>query len=289
MPKNLKMMIGSINIKIHPHKPEMYIELFKDAIALKNIVPMRGDVYGSLSKFNFIDRKDKNLGFKGNIYKFLNIDPDQPWFDVEKEKVAEADVLKNISAIKNIKPNFCSFLYYFAPLKHRIFFTTYYDTKSISSKSIANFFTNIFFQPSIIDKYGEVEVIVEPSTDKLDKMMKMKQIDKLELMISRPNPDDHGEAERKLLARLGKLNAKKVYEEYESVNHETLKPDADLLTLTKIAASNGYVKTSGRDDFGKKVHESTLSHPLEESVWYSDEESPDKVFMIGSNKILNKI
>lgn len=289
MSKNLKMVIGAINIKIHPHSPEMYIELFKDAIALKSIVPIRGAIHGSLSKFNYLDPKDKTRGFKGNIYKFLNIDPNQPWFDVENEKVADTEVLKGISAIKNMKPNLSSFMYYFAPLKHRIFFTTYYDKKGISAKSIGNFFTNLFYEPSIIEKYGEVEVIIEPSTDKLDKIMKMSKIDKLELVISRPNPDDHGEAERKLLERLGRLNAKKLSEQYESISHETLKPDSDLLVLSKIAASNGYVKASGRDDSGKKIYESTLAHPLEESAWYTDNENPNDIFVLSSNKILDSI
>lgn len=289
MSKNLKMVIGAINIKIHPHSPEKYIELFLDAIALKSIVPIRGSIHGSLSRFNFIDPRDKMRGFKGYIYKFLNIDPNQPWFDVENEKVADADGLKSISAIKNMKPNLSSFLYFFAPRKHRIFFTTYYDTKGISAKSICNFFKNLFYQPSIIKKYGEVEIIIEPSTDSLERIMKMPQIDRLELVISRPNPDDHGEAERKVLGRLNKLNAKKLSEQYESINHETLKPDEELMVLSKIAASNGYVKASGRDEAGKKVYESTLTHPLEEPAWYTDDENSHDVFLLNSNKILDNI
>ena len=289
MARELKMTIGAINIKIHPHTPEKYVDLFEDLLELKRRTKIRGDVYGSISRFNYIDPKNKILGLKGYIFKYLNIDPNEPWFDVENEKVVDCATMQGVEVLKTVKPHFSFFMYYFIPRYHRLFFTTYHNSKSISPNSIAKFFTNMFYHPDLIEKYGEVDVIIEPSIDGLEKIFAINTIERLELVISKPNPDDHEEAEGKLLRRLRNINARSLKEEYVSERKESIKPDEELLVLSKIAASNGYVYASGKDVDGKSVEESTLQHPLQENIWYSADENPHDVFVVGANRMLDDI
>lgn len=288
MPRETKMVIGAINIKIHPHSPERYIELFEDVITLKKKAAIRGDVYGSLSKFDYID-SSKIGGFKGYIFKFLNVDPNEPWFDVEQEKAADSRMLQQVEVLKKIKPHFSFFMYHFFPKKHRFVFTSYYDKKSISPNSVAKFLKNLFYDPTIIDKYGEVDVVVEPSKEGLEKIFAINTIERLELVITKPNPDDQEEAEQMLLKRLGKLKAKQFREEYVSEKKESLVPDDELKILSKIAASNGYVVASGRNLEGRPVQESTIEHPFLDPVYYRNDEDPNAVFIAGAKGALDKV
>ncbi|OGU16789.1 MAG: hypothetical protein A2076_07180 [Geobacteraceae bacterium GWC2_53_11] len=287
MAKDLKMTIGAINIKIHPHSPEKYIELFEELVNMKRRVPIRGDIYGSLSTFNFLDVNDKVKGFKGYIFKYLNINPNEPWFDVEQQKVVEP--MQQVEVLKTLKPHFSFFMFYFIPKKHRVFFTTYYDSKSISPNSIAKFFTNLFYHPDIISKFGEVDVIVEPSIDGLERIFAINTLEKLELVVTKPNPDDHEEEEQKLLRRLGNIKAKRLKQEYVSESRESIQPDNDLRVLSKIAASNGYVYASGKDLAGKHVEESTQLHPFQENLWYSRDENAHDIFVRGADRMLSDI
>jgi hypothetical protein len=288
MSRETKMTIGAINIKIHPHSPEKYIELFTDVIKLKKKAAIRGDIYGSLSKFNYIDSNKLN-GFKGYIFKFLNVNPDEPWFDVEQEKAADSRMIQEVEVLKKIKPHFSFFMYYFFPKKHRFIFTSYYDQKSISPNSVARFLENLFYEPEIIEKYGEVDVIVEPSVEGLEKIFAITTIERLELVITKPNPDDHEDAEQKLLKRLGKLKAKQLREEYVSERRESIVPDNELKILSKIAASNGYVIASGRNLEGRPVRESTIEHPFLDPVYYRNDEDPNAVFIAGAKDALDKV
>jgi len=288
MARQTKMTIGAINIKIHPHTPQTYIELFNDVIKLKRRASLRGDIYGHLSSFSFLNR-DETLGFKGFIYKYLNIDPNEPWFDVDEEKVVDKEQMLQVEVLKKVKPHFSHFMYLFIPKYHRFFFTTYYDKKSISPSSVERFLKGVFYHPDILEKYGEVDVIVEPSIDGLEKIFKIPTLERLELLITKPNPDDHDEAEQKLLQRLGRLKAKRLKEEYVAESRSSIEPDDELRTLSRIAASNGYVWASGKDLEGKAVQESTTEHPYEEPVWYASDENPDRIFVAGAQGMMETI
>ncbi len=97
----------------------------------------------------------------------------------------------------------------------------------------------------IFQKFGDVEVTIEPDSAEVEKLINRKDIDKLMVDIVRPNPDDIGSIEQVVFERMKKRNLKKQRIEYKSVKDENLVLDDDLKTEVKIAASNGKVVAEG--------------------------------------------
>jgi hypothetical protein len=112
------------------------------------------------------------------------------------------------------------------------------------------------------DRFGEVDVTVIPEANAVDRIFRIPELSRLEIIVLRPNPDDLGEYEKEVFEKIDKQNARR----YETAlvkkrGRGSLKPDEDTRALADIAASNGYVKGHGRDAEGLLTDESTRDHP----------------------------
>ena len=107
-------------------------------------------------------------------------------------------------------------------------------------------------------------VDVTPLVDKegLDEMLSIAKLEKLTILLKRPNPDDLGSEHAKWMQKLEKMNAQKATTELTAVKGESLKPDAETKAFAHVAANNGKVTVVGRDSHGVKVEESTAAKPL---------------------------
>ncbi len=114
---------------------------------------------------------------------------------------------------------------------------------------------------TINQKYGHVGVTVVPIKESLNKIWKIDTIQHLHIVITPPNPDRSTLAET-VAESLRKQKARKKTIILDSVSGEGLDPDPETRDVCTVAAVNGFVTAKGKMVDGKKVEESTQSHPM---------------------------
>lgn len=269
MPREKKIELGAINITMHPHSPERYVDLFKKVKNLKKMQHIRSDKYGMLTSVQYLDKKKgKTSPITGDLYRFTNIKVDGDWFNIDTYDKAEDDELGEIKIPNNLKPNSSRFSYLFFPEDHLLFYESYYDSHSLGPSNATKLVESLFNQQEITAKYGKIEVTHIPCIDALSKALGMKKLERLQLHISRPNPDDQSKAERKFLRRMNDLKVAEQKQEYKAQSGESIELDEELRTLTNIAARNGEVAAKGKDELSKPVTYSTSKHPWSDKIYY---------------------
>lgn len=287
MSKPMVIKIGALNIKTHPHSPENYIELFQDTFALGQSVRIHGDNYGMLGWRRFLNESSPEEGIYGEIYKYFNLDSKKPWLNVQENKKLSPEEITDIQIPDHLKPNLLSFRYLFFPKGHRLFFELYSDKNQIGVTAVERLFKRLFSHSSIKKKYGDVDVFIEPSREKLEEILSIYNLKRLEMRITKPNPDDPYEFEASVFKRMNIENSDII--DY-ALRGKHLTPGDETKKLARVAASNGFVKGFGTDEEGKKADESTVDHPLVDSISYlPDVHDPAETFRYKAREMMDKI
>jgi len=165
MPRNKTLKIGALNIILHPHSEEMYIDLFKELFSSKKIIRLRwvhGGMLGSLTSY---DDEGKNA-LRGELYRFINVSP--PWFDAIKIEAVVNEDGEAINIINdNYKSNLRSVGFVFFPSVHRMFI----DTKFMQPAMARDLLLKLCADLSIREKFGEVSITVETSSEGVDEIL----------------------------------------------------------------------------------------------------------------------
>ena len=61
MARTKKLTYGAVNITMHPHSPEKYVELFRMARKNSENINLRGDSYATLSFFILIKKDSQQM------------------------------------------------------------------------------------------------------------------------------------------------------------------------------------------------------------------------------------
>lgn len=266
-----KIPVSALNIAMHePHSPDAYVQLMHGLYQMKQIVNIRsltGLLIGSMYP---IVRGSPDHGITGEIYQFTNLDQSEPWFDVNTLEEATEEETRTIKIPENLKPHLARFAYVFFPKGHRMYLQTRNKSRSLSIISMRKFLITLLDDPSAPDM-PQVEITVEPDRDSISKILSIKHLRKLQISLVRPNPDDLGEAERRLLKRLAKQGADQMDTALHADVNQQLTPDSDTVTLAKVAASNGFVVGSGRDAANNPVRKSTVDQPWVEVARFDED------------------
>ena len=263
------LSIAAVNIRIHPHTTEKYIELFETAFDLKRPIGVRGEEHlVMLSLYALKDNKNKKEGIRGEFARYTKIDTDGRWLNTQKLKAAEDADKRRISIPKDLQPNLKEFRFVFFPENHHLFFEINVENRKISAVIVERYLKKIFSSREISAKFNKVELTVIPQSETLEQIWKISKLTNLDLMVRRPNPDFFDAEERAVYERMDAQNMAEVNYEYKAVPGCSIEPDATTKTLAKIAAHNGLVTAVGRDAKGKKVIESTKNHPMIETGSY---------------------
>ena len=268
MARNKVLKAAVLNIVIHEnHSPEKYISLFKTAYKKRIKAHMRGDYYGILGWLSAYSKTNNSKALYGLVWRFTEINPDLPILDIDTlEKVNE-----NPPIIPDkYKYNAKDIYFYFDSTTHRL----YFDAK-ISPNSIAKFFYGIFANEYIKDKFGVIDVTIEQSSEGLIKLKKIPFLEKIEIYIKRPNPDDLEDFESELFKEWEEENIQSSKQEYKSIKNKSIKPSKKTNTLMRLAKSNGYVWARGKDERGVPVEVSTEDHPYVKRVKYDPDLSDE--------------
>ncbi len=259
---------GVLNIKIHPHSPERYLELVNDCYAIGRIVKIRGSEWGMLASVREIAEGRPLDGLEGYFYRFISIDQSQPWTDIETRKLLtdeEGAVIPQIP--DNLKPNTRAVFFVFLPRAHRLIF----DSDQLSPRDAFRLVSGILADDAIVQKYGAVDVEIESSREAIERILALR-LTKLEIVLSRPNQDDIGGLKEKILARMESQNARNWTETLSTRDEDGIKPDEETLAKMDAALSNGRVVGFGyRGE--DRVKESTINHPLVQRDRYDPDQT----------------
>ncbi|OHX34416.1 hypothetical protein BJL95_17255 [Methylomonas sp. LWB] len=271
MPREASIELSVLNIALHdPHHSERYASLFNEIYRKKVKAHAHGDRSAILGRLYQLPESDE-VCYYGEVFKFIELDTNEPWLNLNSNKEAEKNDLDEIIIPEHLKPHLKRFPFIFFPHDHRLYISIRTDESSIGVNVAKKIFENFFCNIDIELEYGVVEVTIEPDRNKVEEIFKLHRLDKLDIELVRPNPDDHEEDEKRLLERLRTQNAKKMHVSLVATKHSTIEPDKETKILVNVAASNGYVEAKGRDVHEKPVILATKESPLKIRVPYSKE------------------
>ena len=262
MPRQKSIKIGALNVTLHPHSDEIYVQLIKDAKKLRRPICYRENHYAIMGPLSWADGTRKSKILHGILYRFLDFSQNSLWLNLEAQKPADPGELSEVMIPPHLKPGLAVIQYAFSVMNHRIYFEMRNDRhQTLGPTSAQKIFGQFFNQKELTDRYGEANVFVEPAKEALDKIFKIPELEKLVIDVTRPNPDNLEEEEKKVMQRLSTQNARRERIELIAQKGKSLKPNRDTELLARVAAANGSVWGKGKDEEGNPVEESTRDHP----------------------------
>jgi len=261
MARMRRIMVGALNITMHPHAPERYAELFQDLHAAGYIVKVRGADCGMIGTVQHVEA-DRDVLY-GSLWRFLNLDPNEPWLDTKTRRAIDPENGAPIIP-ENLKPHLRKIEYVFATNGHRLFF----DTKKMSPSIVKTLIERLCDVEAIKKKYGEIAVTIESEQESLETIMELERRAMIDIFLHRPNADDLSAEKKRALKRLTDQNAATVNEVLKAPRGGDLKPDKETRALMNLAMSNGHIKSVGYTKDDERVEMNTADHPLKESVQY---------------------
>lgn len=260
--------IGALNLVLQPHTPELYLKLLQKLARDKLTAKVRGDNAVLLGSCHYLDVNNPLAGVRGEIYKFLKLDPKDSWFNLEMGETATADEVAEMNIPDHLKPHFKKFQYIFFPEGHRFYFVSSKPKQSISPALVKRFFETVFAREDLTE-FGVLAVTVQPDPNGLEVLLSLPRLSLLKMEIDRPNPDDLEALEGDILERLNRMNARTERIEFLEASSEGIKPDKHVVALAGVASENGFVYAEGRDDTGIKKFMSTKNMPMHETAKYN--------------------
>lgn len=273
------IQVSALNIAMQtPHSVGSYVELFevvRRQQALVKIDALRAAMIGPVSNY------DDEMEFGpiiGEIYYFIKISQNEPWFNMVARAPASPSELKSISLPTHLLPHLKIIPFIFMPRSHKLYFSSKISNASLSTQRAKKIFEGLFDAASEANKFPSVNITVIPDRETLDKIFNIHKLKTLEITLSPPNPDDSEDDHIKLLKKLDSMHAKKETRVLHAKYGESLRPDDETRTMAMVAAENGKVVGKGKDENGVNVEESTEGHPWMRSLRYN----PDRQTAIGA-------
>lgn len=261
--------IAAVNITMHPHDETSYVRLLADARRSRTAIPLHGKSQGRVGAFAPLDEDDPEGPHYGEFHRYINLNVDGRWYDTNAGKQAEADDVKKVSIPAHLKPEYEAYRFVFYPELHRLFFETKAPgVTPLSPSHVKKLLDGLFLTPRLLEKYGKVEVTVEPEADTVTKILAIPVLRRLRIEVNRPNTDDFSAVERDVYDRLEAETAESIQETLVAQKGVSLTPTQKTKHLCAVAASNGEVIGEGKAANGRAIRVSTSDYPWVEPVEY---------------------
>lgn len=259
MARTKKLTYGAVNITMHPHSPEKYVELFRMARKNSENINLRGDSYATLSFFYpYKKGQSANEPFEGEVLKFTDIDVEGDWFNIVKKDVASDEEKGKIVIPENLKPNVARFSFVFLPASHLLVYEMQDKSRNLTPRQMSLFITGVFSNEKIIKKFGKINVTILTEPESVQRMLALKGITCINMVTRRPNPDDLASAESIMQKRFKRIGVIEEDKTYKSERGQEIKPDVELKQDALIASRNGEVSIRRVNEFGLvEVHASS--------------------------------
>jgi hypothetical protein len=250
--------VSGINLRVHTkHASEEYAALWRDLFSKKKNVMHANNAlmiggYTSAGR-DFIT---------GNFYRFLQVDIDAPWFDIEKHKKAADEDVGQVKIPPALKPNLVEIPYVFDLRRHRLYFVSHEHDFNLSPIMVEKLLQRLTSLPSIVARYGDIDLSVLTDRGKVHEMLKWPVIRNLTIVLERPNPVEP-EDDETVYERLERRRLKSETHSYQKARgEESIILDDEMRAQAENAINNGLVKVSGRNLAGEPGTVISSSFPL---------------------------
>lgn len=276
MGRTRKIKVSGINIRVHTrHDPAEYFELWKALHKLK-WAKIRGPSALMIGDMRKINESSANPQVFGYFYRFINIDPADPWFDIEEHKKADAEDVAEVVIPKKLKPSLQEFPYLFDLKTHKLFFKSGGYGGGISPGVVHALLEQLVGAVKIKARFTDVEVTTLTDTAAIEKLLRWPVIKKINVVLERPNPTDFDD-EVSFFERLQRRGVKREVITYtKQPGVPSIMPDTEMKAMIKIAADNGKYTQTGIDESGDETTASSVDFPLQETANYDPNLSLEK-------------
>lgn len=259
MARKVKISSVVLNIRLHPHTPELYKSFLQDIFQLRKPVKVHGDRYAMISLINRSEI-DKDV-ITGTITSFTKVELQGSWFDAENLAEATDEQVSEVTIPRHLHPNAATFFFHFDIKKHRIYVQQYSKGKVLTANQALTLFKALSEDLSITEKYKLASITLVQARTGLEELFSLTRLDKISITIMKPNSDilaDDFEAQ--IEQHLLDAHARKFIVTYTAEPGSSLVRTPDIDTLAESALDHGNVEVVGRDEKGR-VKLSTEQYP----------------------------
>jgi hypothetical protein len=259
MARNIKVAAAVVNLRIHPHSPELYVELFRAVYRLRSPSQVHGDRYGLMSSANFTGASQGVV--TGTFTTFTRLDTSGNWFDAANLQEATDEQVSEVTIPEGLFPNAAVYFFHFEIGRHRLFVETYSRGKVITPASILRFLKGLFGSPRIMQRFGEPSISLVQTTAGLKALFSIERIRRIEIALEKPNADIFADDfEEEVEKHLQEAQSQKVTIVYEAEAGKSVVATPSIQKIGEAALTNGQVKVIGRDK-GVAVTKSSTDFP----------------------------
>lgn len=252
-----KFEAGFVNVVASPHPKGIYAE------AINNVANDPVQFYGSSWAAILAPKKSKDDDqlHEGTLTVWTDVDSSEPSIDKAtlQEKAVESE-LKKVFDERGF--NNRSFDYILDEKTHKISVALKNeDGKTISARQVGKIFSKAF---SRLNAEGQTyEVTVVPDDDALDLVLGLSRLDRIKIVIKRPNPGDHLDTDAaEVLREMEEQNIKKDERIFtRQSGTDSINLNENNRTRAEVASTDGYVESGGRNEDGQPDKRSTKEYP----------------------------
>lgn len=268
MARKRTLGISAINVRVHTrHTPDEYVDLWRAMIRLKR-AKTRGYTALMIGTQRPLDGRDPRCGFYGYLYRFVNIDPEDPWFDIEEHKKADPDEVAEVHIPAKLKPGLREFPYLFDVQRHRLYFLSGGTDGGLSPGLVKSLVDHLATMPRIVERFGDVDTTIVMREGALDELLAWPEIRQIRVVLERPNPTEFDDDES-FYERLQRRHLKR--EEHRFVKApeaESITPDSEMVAMFERAVTDGVYMQRGVTPEGKVEDATSEQYPRQESGKY---------------------
>ena len=253
---------GYVNVVATPHPKGVYHRILKLAAdkSAERPVSYRGDYRAAITQPSAIADTEGMYSFQ--LVTWVEVNPDEPTINKAVLKKADFPREGREFALKygvNGRVLYCildeTIHWLTVELKNE-------DGQTISPTTVETIFSKLFSPETLGVNAELVEVTVVPKDDALEYVLGFSRLDKIDILVKRPNDDDITKDANRVLQRL--IDEKAKSEETvltRMPKTDGLELDDEHMRLARVAALNGYVDSSGVDEQGLHDKRSTRKVP----------------------------
>ena len=249
---------GFLNVVATPHPKGVYERLLKQSS--NTPVNFWGDQYAAITEPKAVEN-EPGL-FVGRLVTWTEIDPSEP--AINKSRLTETSLSDlNFTVPSDVGFNGRVFYYMLNEETHVVSVELKNEFgKSISIGRAARVFDRLMSAQILGVQSEAVEVTVIPKEDALDWVLGLKRLDRIEILVKRPNADDITAKTNRIMKELDDQNVKR---QEMTFSRESGKSGIDLnernMDYAAVASDNGHVATKGKDEDGESEARSTKEYP----------------------------
>ncbi|WP_187970071.1 DUF4747 family protein [Aquibium microcysteis] len=274
MARKVKISASALNVRLHPHSPDIYMKWLRSIYSNRLVSQVHGDRYAMVSSIDGTGASNNIL--TGAITTFVKLDGDGNWFNAAQMSEATEEDISEINIPRNLFPNAAAFYFYMDAEEHKIYFQTYSKGKYLTANSALRFFNGLATQAPIASVFGQAKISIVQDKSSLEYMFSIKKIKEINIRISKPNTDIFDEDfEANIEKHLDGTNSREITISYRAESNSSIKPDDDINKISKVALENGFVEVKGRDDQGA-VRLNSEDYPKQLQDRYDPEEQSER-------------